>query len=602
MLSGCLPKEIIFEKKRPMNLDPKTIVVINSLGSLIMSIGMFAVSRSYLKEIGGIQRWAFASFLHSFGWIFLGLRGIVPDYVTLLLASTCLLSSLGIFHDVIARFVKHKIRYKWKTIWICTVMVVLVYYNYVQPDISIRTATVSLGASVLLAASAQLLLFRQRKQPLSYFITGFIFLIPAVVFGVRAVYFYFFNTNPVQHVFDQNIMQTIVFLTTFIASVMLTFGFLLMSSDTYFYERKKVEQKLLRNEENLNQAQKLAKIGSWEFNLETNELTWSKEMYEIFELPSMPENKLFDACREKIVPEDLPLMDKALQKSRETGEGTVYEHRILSSDGSLRYLLGIGETLKGEDKRVIILRGSVQDITEQKQNEETARKYAILESKSKEMEQFAYIASHDLREPLLTIKNYTELFNEEYGNKLPDEPREYLSRIIRASNRMDQLIKGLLDYSRLSRMKELQRVDCAEIIQQVLADLDAQIKASNAKILVYSLPILKAYPLEMKQLFQNLLSNAIKFRKKDMPLEISISATKPKGVWTFEIKDNGIGIAEEDYEKVFGLFQRLNNKNEYPGSGIGLAYCKKIVELHHGTIWVHSQPGAGSTFYFTILT
>ena len=352
----------------------------------------------------------------------------------------------------------------------------------------------------------------------------------------------------------------------------------------------------------MNEAQHLAKEGSWEFNLDTGELIWSKEQYSIFEMEEAPADKLFELCRAKVHPDDLFQMDEAIRIAREKDEGVIYEHRIICKDGSMKNLLGIGDAYKSADGKKNMLRGTVQDVTEQKKEEEIKRRVAILESKSKEMEQFVYIASHDLREPLLTIKNYAELFAEENSDKLDSNSAEYLIRISRAANRMDDLIHGLLDYSRVSKIKELQSVDTNQLVQEVLDDIAALVTSNNAKIIVEQLPVVTAYPMELKQLFQNLLTNAIKFRSRKRNPEIKVNAKQVKGVWTFEVSDNGIGIVGTEHEKIFGLFQRAQNKSEYAGSGIGLAICKKIAELHHGVIWVESIPEYGSKFCFTIVT
>ena len=245
---------------------------------------------------------------------------------------------------------------------------------------------------------------------------------------------------------------------------------------------------------------------------------------------------------------------------------------------------------------------TVRDISKNKEQEEALRKYSILEAKSKEMEQFTYIASHDLRQPLLTILNYIKIFDEDYADKLNEEGKFFLQSISSAATRMDNLIRGLLDYSRLSRMKQLELVNCNETLQAVLADLGSMIHPANAKVTSHELPVINAYPLELSQLFQNLLANALKFKKKDVPAEVNISATKVEGGYCFEFRDNGIGIEAKDLEKIFIIFQRLNTIEEYEGTGLGLAYCKKIVELHHGQIWVESKPNHGSSFYFTINT
>lgn len=245
---------------------------------------------------------------------------------------------------------------------------------------------------------------------------------------------------------------------------------------------------------------------------------------------------------------------------------------------------------------------TIRDITKNKEQEEELRKYSILEAKSKEMEQFAHIASHDLRHPLLTILNYIKIFDEDYADKLDEEGKYCLQAISGAAHRMDTLILGLLDYSRLSQIKELEIVNCNETIQAVLADLNSTIKSTKAKITVHDLPTIRAYPIEIRQLFQNLVTNALKFNKSGTTPELIISAKKETEGYRFEFRDNGIGIEEKDMEKLFLIFQRLHPSDEYEGTGLGLAYCKKIVEMHHGKIWVESTPNQGSSFYFTIKT
>ena len=253
-------------------------------------------------------------------------------------------------------------------------------------------------------------------------------------------------------------------------------------------------------------------------------------------------------------------------------------------------------------KSEALVLSTVRDISKNKEQEEALRKYSILEAKSKEMEQFTYIASHDLRQPLLTILNYIKIFDEDYADKLDEEGKFFLQSISSAATRMDNLIRGMLDYSRLSKMKQLELVNCNETLQAVLADLGSMIHSANAKVTSHELPVINAYPLELSQLFQNLLANALKFKKKDAPAKVNISATKVEGGYCFEFRDNGIGIEAKDLEKIFIIFQRLHTIEEYEGTGLGLAYCKKIVELHHGQIWVESKPNQGSSFYFTINT
>lgn len=286
----------------------------------------------------------------------------------------------------------------------------------------------------------------------------------------------------------------------------------------------------------------------------------------------------------------------------ETGKGFVdLETLNEKKDGEKNWFLTSKIPLKEEEKVTSIL-GISYNITKYKQAEEKLRQLSILESKSKEMEQFAYVASHDLREPLLTIRGYTELLEEDFSENWSDEVKQVLGYIQNAVNRMDALIHGLLDYSRLSQMKELETVAIEKAIADVKADLGAGIRANQAVVIADKMPVIIGYSLEVKLLFQNLVSNAIKFRKAEVPPKIEISSQKIENGWQFAVKDNGIGMKKKDLEKIFNIFSRLHSKEKYPGTGIGLANCKKIVELHNGKIWVESTPNEGSTFYFTILT
>ncbi len=240
------------------------------------------------------------------------------------------------------------------------------------------------------------------------------------------------------------------------------------------------------------------------------------------------------------------------------------------------------------------------DETIQKSEANLEIKNIELERKNKELEQFAYVASHDLQEPLRTTSSFAELLQQQYQGKLDEKADKYLTFITQSSDRMKVLIKDLLDYSRIGRKKEKDQVDCNLILQEVLDDLDVAIKETQTEIISSRLPVFNGYATEVKQLFQNLITNAVKFRKPNAAPLINISASKKNGSWEFICKDNGIGIDEQHKERIFVIFQRLHTRSEYEGSGIGLAHCKKIVELHGGKIWIDSTPGKGSAFYFTI--
>jgi PAS domain S-box-containing protein len=243
---------------------------------------------------------------------------------------------------------------------------------------------------------------------------------------------------------------------------------------------------------------------------------------------------------------------------------------------------------------------SYQDISEQKNNENKIIAYSTeLERKNREIEQFAYVASHDLQEPLRTISNFSKLLTEKLNTNPDNEEREYISYINGGAQRMSQLIFDLLEYSRIGKDTSKIPIDCNVLVSEVLTDMAASIKESGAEIKVNKLPTVKGF-IYLRSLFQNLISNAIKFRQAGIPPIITISATDKGKEFLFSIKDNGPGIEKVYHEKIFLIFQRLYTRAEYEGTGIGLSQCKKIVELHGGKIWVDSELGKGSMFNFTI--
>ncbi|WP_108868535.1 YfiR/HmsC family protein [Aquimarina aquimarini] len=249
-------------------------------------------------------------------------------------------------------------------------------------------------------------------------------------------------------------------------------------------------------------------------------------------------------------------------------------------------------------------------LAKKKYNKELKRKnleiYAQskeLESKNKELEQFAYIASHDLQEPLNTISSFIGLVNEEYGDRFDDAGKESMSFIKDASIRMKNLIDALLEYSRLGRSREYKEVDCNSLIDELKKDLKTVLEKTETQLIIDDLPKVNGSAIELRLLFQNLISNGIKFCAKGVSPEIAISCTNHDSsneFWQFSVTDNGIGIPLKHQERIFAIFQRLHSRDQYEGTGIGLAHCKKIVEAHGGKIWLASEENAGSTFYFTI--
>jgi len=220
---------------------------------------------------------------------------------------------------------------------------------------------------------------------------------------------------------------------------------------------------------------------------------------------------------------------------------------------------------------------------------------------NEQLEQFAYVASHDLREPLRTIVCFTDLLAKEYGNKLDENGRRYMDITRQAAKKMESLVSDLLEYGRVGQMTECRvETNVNEVLTEAKEALAEAINSAGATVKSTDLPTVQAHPLHLSRLFQNLICNAIKYRHKDIPPDISIDAREEKDLWIFSVTDNGIGIDAPHLESIFAPFKRLHKDSEYSGTGIGLAICKRIVENFGGNIWAESSPNKGSTFYFTL--
>jgi PAS domain S-box-containing protein len=243
----------------------------------------------------------------------------------------------------------------------------------------------------------------------------------------------------------------------------------------------------------------------------------------------------------------------------------------------------------------------IRDITSRKKKEEqVVLQNRTLKHQNSELEQFTYITSHDLQEPLLTLMSFSELLLDEYSEGLNDEAKLYIEFINKSAVRMRALVTGLMEYARIGKRDDVKDIDCNQVLNDVLTDLSVKINNTKADITVENLPIIRGYETYIRLLFQNLISNAIKFNKENTKPQIKIKFSETTKEWKFSVKDNGIGIEAKYIDQVFIIFKRLNNDTLYRGYGIGLAHCKKIVDIHNGEIYVKSTINKGSTFSFTI--
>lgn len=274
---------------------------------------------------------------------------------------------------------------------------------------------------------------------------------------------------------------------------------------------------------------------------------------------------------------------------------------VVTKDGRHVAVSLSGSVMRDEDGEIQGMVCVAQDITERKRTQEILeRQTQELARSNSELEQFAWVASHDLQEPLRMVASYTQLLSKRYKGKLDADADEFIAFAVDGATRMRRLINALLELSRVgTRGKDFEATDCDAIYDRTLVNLQGLVEESGAVVTHDRLPTVMGDVTQLGQLFQNLIANAIKFRG-DEQLTVHVGAEQRNGHWEFCVRDNGIGIDPEYAERIFVVFQRLHGKGDRPGTGIGLSICKKIVELHGGRIWVKSQPDEGAAFYFTL--
>ena len=294
----------------------------------------------------------------------------------------------------------------------------------------------------------------------------------------------------------------------------------------------------------------------------------------------------------------------ALRSSKDFAENGVLinlEQNLLTKTGESLPVILNAISEKDEDDNILSIRYTFVEIAALKKAQDQLREQkADLERANRDLEQFVSICSHDLQEPLSTIKFGIDILGKLYASKLDEKGQNYVSYIKQASTRLSEQIRALLEHSRIGRNGQKKLVDTKEIVEVVKYDLGKRIKDTNAKIHSGDLPKIMGYEVELRLLFQNLISNAIKYTPKDRNPEVRISAYREGKYWVFSIVDNGIGIAKEDQARIFTIFNRVKQEDSSDGTGVGLAHVEKIVLLHNGIIWVDSQEGVGSSFYFKL--
>jgi PAS domain S-box-containing protein len=365
--------------------------------------------------------------------------------------------------------------------------------------------------------------------------------------------------------------------------------------------RRLAEIQLRKSGEKLEIALDCGHIGIWEKNLKSGEVTLDERMGRILGIKSGPGSLGNTVFEEHIHEEDLPHFRKAIDRSMETGSlaDTIFRTRP-ETEGS-RYISTRAVIGRDENGDPVSITGVCFDITAVKKGAEKAivRLNEELLRSNRELESFAYVASHDLQEPLRMVSSFTQMLEKRYADQLDQDAKEYIRFAVDGAKRMYELINGLLSYSRVqTKGKQFVSVDMNSVFDTVNRNLSLMISEKNAALTKDDLPVLYADESQMIQLIQNLAENGIKF--SPVSPKVHFSAYDEADHYLFSVRDEGMGIDPQYFDRIFKIFQRLMPKEEYGGTGIGLAVCKRIVERHRGKIWVKSEPGKGSTFFFTI--
>jgi PAS domain S-box-containing protein len=364
--------------------------------------------------------------------------------------------------------------------------------------------------------------------------------------------------------------------------------------------RRQAETALRESEERFRLTFELAASGIAHVGLDGRFVRVNRSLCDIL---GYPEHELVGRSVKEIShPEDRNVTDsQRLAVQVGSVSSARFEKRYLRKDGAVVWMDLAIAVARGADSKPLYEIAIFDDITERKDAEAAlSHAHEELKRSNAELAQFAYVASHDLQEPLRMVSSYTQLLVRRYGDKLDDDAKEFMGYIVDGAARMKQLIEDLLAYSRVgTRGKNFQRVALEAPLRRAIGNLRAAVEEAGAAITFDALPTVLADELQLSQLFQNLIGNALKFRSASVP-RIHVSSVEKENEWEFTVRDNGIGIEPAYFERIFMVFQRLHNKGEYPGTGIGLAICKKVVERHDGRIWVESQAGEGSGFHFTL--
>jgi PAS domain S-box-containing protein len=571
-------------------LDMRTVVFSNVITDIVCTLFIVLLWRQSRNRFAGTSLWVYDFAFQTIALILIILRGSIADWASMVLSNTLVIAGALLGYMALERFVGKTSSQIHNYVLLAVFIFVHSYFTLVQPDLAVRNLNLAAALLIICFQCAWLVFYRvqpgTRRMTLG---VGMVFSAYCLVSVIRIAEF-FTSPHPVNDFFQSGYLDTLIMIVFQILLILLTFSLTFMVNQRLLGEIRLQEEKFSKAFHSSPYAITITRLSDGNI-FEVNDGFKDMTGYSYDEIIGKTTVGLHLWANE----EDRATAVRELSLGKQVRH---MEFQFRRKSGEIMNGLFSADIVTINDEKWVL--SSISDITELKRTQKELEEKAMeLQRSNTDLERFAYMASHDLREPLRTISSHLQLLERKYNDQIDEKAAKYINFSVDAANRLQSMIGGLLEFSRIEREGgPYEQVDTGAVLEVAAGNLQTAIDESNALITHGPLPAVYADKGQLVLLFQNLLANAIKYHGKEPP-QIHLSAEKQDGNWAFAVKDNGIGIDPEYKEQIFAVFQRLQGR-DMPGIGLGLSVAKRIVERHGGRIWVESRPGEGATFYFTI--